>query len=66
LKNKHYHSDELEMLVRDADSHFEQVISLYYRALARLVAVAQQVEAAIASEPVVQAAPKLQAKIRSH
>ena len=57
LKNKEFHPDPIEMALREGTSHFEQIIALYYRALAKLVSVAEQVEAIARSGVIVDGTP---------
>ena len=46
-KCKDYHSDPIEMLLREGTAHVENLIRLYYRILARVVTIARQVEVAV-------------------
>jgi hypothetical protein len=47
-RNKEYHSDPMELALREGTSPVEKLIALYYRLLSRLVSIAEEVEQRLA------------------
>jgi Zn-dependent protease with chaperone function len=43
-RNKEYHPDPFELVLREGQSHTEKLIALYYRLLSNLILIADQVE----------------------
>ncbi|MDB6109370.1 MAG: Peptidase Ste24p [Pedosphaera sp.] len=43
-RNKEYHPDPFELVLREGQSHTEKLIALYYRLLSHLILIAEQVE----------------------
>jgi Zn-dependent protease with chaperone function len=46
-RNKEYHPDPFELVLREGQSHTEKLIALYYRLLSNLILIAEQVEKSI-------------------
>lgn len=53
-RNKDYHSGRHELALREAESHVEKLLNLHVRVLAKLIVIAEEVEAKVVPQPPTQ------------
>lgn len=50
-RNKEYHADPHELILREGQSHLEKLLDLHVRLLANLITICNEVESRLAAEP---------------